>query len=390
MTILDIDQRDRSRSVSRSTHARPGRLQTQARHVEIALVFVATVLRYTISILPQVRREIAHWHARAARIPDPTLRLLAFQALGKRGNIEGAALLATLAPSARQRDTLRALVSFQAAYNYLDVLSEQPSVHPTGAAHQLHQALLTALDPDVAHPDYYAHYPHQEDGGYLTEIVENCRRALALLPSYPNVMEPAGDAAARKVAFQSLNLTESQGGHYALKHWALKETPEGSGRTWSETAAAAGSALPVHALIAAAASPAQRRRGLASLKDAYFPHLSALHSLLDSLVDRGEDRLAGQRSFLDYYPSTASTAASLGSLAHQAKRDTEMLPDGDRHRVILTAMASYYLSAPQCSGPEAAAVSQAVSEMLGGPLRVAILIFRARRRALSLARRAYS
>jgi hypothetical protein len=67
-----------------------------------------------------------------------------------------------------------------------------------------------------------------------------------------------------------------------------------------------------------------------------------------------------------------------------------MLPDGPRHAIILTAMASYYVSAPECSGAEADAIARAVTDVLGVPLRVAVLIFTARRRLMSLTRRAFT
>ena len=389
MSVRHIDRGHAPRAAVRSGGASSEAEPARARGLGVAPAFAATVLRYTGSILPLLRRELAYWRAAASDIPDPVLRGLAHQALGKRGNIEGAALLGTLAPRAHRHDVVRALVCFQLAYNYLDVLGEQPSAHPTAAAHQLHQALLVALDPDASHPDYYASYPHREDAGYLSELVDACRTALIGLPSYYAVAARAQVAAARIVSFQSLNLSESQGGHYALQRWALGEIPAGSGLTWSETAAAAGSSLPVHALIALAAEPGTRVDP-DTLERAYFPHLSALHSLLDSLVDRAEDDRDGQRSLLDYYPSISSAAFSLGSLAREAKLTVGLLPDGARHTVILMAMASYYLSAAECSTREGAAVSRAVTYELGTPLRVAVAIFKTRRLGFSLTRRSYS
>jgi tetraprenyl-beta-curcumene synthase len=352
-------------------------------------VFAVTVARYTSTILPLVRRELDYWQTRVADIRDPVLRGLAREALGKRGNIEGAALFATLAPRAQRHGLVRALVCFQLAYNYLDVLGERPIDHPTAAAHELHQALLVALDLDALHRDYYARYPHNDDSGYLREVVDTCRAALGRLPSYDAVVTRVQAAAERIVAFQSLNLNEAQGGHYALKRWALRETPAGSGLTWAEMAAAAGSSLLVHALIAAAAEP-DPAAGLDALEPAYFPHMSALHSLLDSLVDRAEDEGDGQRSFLEYYPSTSAAALSLGSLARHAKAMVGLAPDSARHAVIMTAMASYYLSAPQSATSEGAEISSAVTGALGRPLRVAISIFRARRAGFSLTLRSYS
>ena len=103
--------------------------------------------------------------------------------------------------------------------------------------------------------DYYAHCPQREDGGYLREIVDSCRAALAELPSYPAVAPAALRAAERIVEFQSCNTGERQGDLQALERWALAATPPGSDLRWWEVAAAGGSSLCVYALIALAADP---------------------------------------------------------------------------------------------------------------------------------------
>jgi hypothetical protein len=63
------------------------------------MALLATTVRYGFSILPGVTRELAHWRALAGEIPDPALRRLALRALDKRGNMQGAALFAVLAPA---------------------------------------------------------------------------------------------------------------------------------------------------------------------------------------------------------------------------------------------------------------------------------------------------
>ncbi len=180
----------------------PRTLDGAAASLDLCYVFAATVVRYLLAILPLASGELTHWQTRAAAIPDPKLRQSALQTLCKRGNIEGAALLATLAPAAQRRATVRALVALQTAYNYLDGLSELPSEDPTANADQLHRALPAALRPGAAHADYYAHNPQREDGGYLHALVEACRDALARLPSYATVAPFALAAAARVVDFQ--------------------------------------------------------------------------------------------------------------------------------------------------------------------------------------------
>jgi tetraprenyl-beta-curcumene synthase len=368
----------------------PRPLAQAAKHLQLPYAFADTVLRYLLLVSPSVTRELSSWRAQAGNIPNPNLRRYALEALRKRGNIEGAALFATLAPAAYRRRTVRAVVAFQTAYNYLDALSEQPSDDPVLNGDQLHQALLRALCPGAAHPDYYAHNPDRGDGGYLTAILDACSDAVAELPSYAALAPTTREAAARIVDFQALNLTEDQGGHEALERWATDLTPAHSGLEWWETAAAAGSSLAVHALIAAAAHPRLEESDARDLDCAYFPWIGGLHSLLDSLVDRSEDHDKGQRSLLDYYRSPTDAAIRLAGLATRARGATESLPDAHAHRVIVTAMCSYYLSAPQCDTREARMISNRLTEAFGLPLSVAILMFRSRRLLHTLTHRTYT
>ncbi len=352
--------------------------------------FTDTVLRYLKLVLPPVKGELTRWSAQAATIPTERLRRLAAVSLAKRGNIEGAALFATLAPSAHRRSTVRALVAFQTAYNYLDTLSELPSMDPRGNARQLHRALLLALQPGAEHPDYYALNPERHDGGYLLAILDTCREALASLPSYEVVAPLALLAAERISDFQTLNLSEDQGGHGALKRWASEATPVGGELEWWETAAGAGSSLAVHALIAAAAQPQLDLSHAAAIDASYYPRIGALHSLLDSMVDRREDKALRQRSLLDYYGSSTEAAHRLSALAARARAAAVSLPGGEAHQTILAAMCSYYLSAPECDRQEAREIRRALKGVLGLPLDAAIAMFRARRLIHTVKRRAYS
>jgi tetraprenyl-beta-curcumene synthase len=349
------------------------------------LALGATVARYLTRVLPFVRRDLAYWRERAREIPDPALRAHACASLSKRGNIEGAALFAVLVPASRRRETVRALVAFQTAYNYLDTLCEQPSADPVANGRQLHRALVVALSPAVSHPDYYALHPQREDGGFLVALVDTCRTALATLPSHGAVAASAAAVAERIVSFQSLNLTERQGGHDALERWARRETPDGSGLAWWQTAGAGGSSLAVHALIATAARPVVTRRDVEAIEAAYFPWICALHSLLDSLVDVAEDERAGQHNLLSYYASPQQAAFAMKLVAQRAREAVDALPDERHHRVILTAMAGYYLSSPEARTPYARAIAANVAAVVGPLLGPVLALFKARRALARLA-----
>lgn len=364
-------------------------LTAPTRPTALPVVFAATVGRYLLSIQPAVRRELVHWQTATEAIGDQVLRVTARKALAKRGNIDGAALFAALAPATHRAATVRALVAYQSAYNYLDTLSELGSADPVTNADQLHQALLSALDPDAAHVDYYRHNPERRDGGYLTAMIDACRNSLRSLPSFAALAPTANAAAARIVDFQTLNLAEAHGGHEALERWATAAGAAGDGLEWWETAAACGSSLPVHALIGSAAAPGLDASDARAIDRAYHPSAAALHSLLDSLVDRREDHDAGRRCLLDNYGSRVLGALRLGSLARNAREDMTGLPDAHTHRVILTAMCSYYLSAPQCATVEGYRVRGELTQSLGSPLHAAIAMFEAKRMRHDLIKNPY-
>jgi tetraprenyl-beta-curcumene synthase len=344
----------------------------------LRFTFAKAALIYWTVVFPRVRAHVSSWERSALRIPDPELRRLVLGALReKRTNIEGAAAFATFAPSAQRARLTHALGSFQAAYNLLDMLGEQSSADPVADGRRLHEALLCALDPGASPLDWYEFHPHRDDGGYLNGLLAECQRALDGLPSYDAAASLARSAAARIVAFQSLNLSESQGDHAALEQWAQAATPAGSGLRWWETAAAAGSSLPVYALLAAAAEPRLDEREAQAIERAYFPWIGGLHSLLDNLIDKHEDEAAGHRSLIEYYgPERASQR--MRWLTEQALEAAQELPRANGHLVIAIAMIGSYLSVPEARAPELEPVRSAVLGACGPLVRPTLTVFKLR------------
>lgn len=303
----------------------------------------------------------------------------------KRRSLEGAVAFATFVPRSAQRTVVTALATYQVIFDYLDTLAEQPNVDPIRNGRQLNQALLSALDPDEAPFDYYAHHCHSCDRGYLDSLVDACRAALTKLPSYSAVLAPVRRAAERIVTYQSLNHGDANHSHDAFERWADAETKPSTGLRWWETGAAAGSSLGVLALISATADPTLTERDTEALDDAYYPWIGALHTLLDSLIDRDEDAtVPGQRSLLDYYSSPVEAAARLEMIARQAVRRATHLPHARSHAMILAAMASLYLSDPQASKPDARLAKQRVLAAMGGLATPSMAVLRARRVASRL------
>jgi tetraprenyl-beta-curcumene synthase len=350
----------------------------------LAVTFIGAAARYWLNIHPQVRRELRHWREQARAIPDPALRELALTTQRQeRGNLEGAAAYAVLAPRSQCVRVVRALVAFQAIYDYADTLAEQPSADPVGNGRELHRALASALDPGAGHSDYYAHSLQKDDGGYLRELVEACRDAFGALPAHASLAAPAQAAVARIVAFQALaHGGGDEGGRAdawrAFSRWAAGQLPPETGLKWWETAAGAASSLLVLALIAAAAEPSVCDRDGAAIERAYFPWIGALHLLLDSLIDRADDVRAGRHSLVEHYASPRELADRLQAISVQALRAVKALPNSAEHELILAAMASFYLSQPAARTPAAAPAKAEILATLGERATVAMWLFRVR------------
>lgn len=336
--------------------------------------FLVAVLCYWLLVFPRTRLAVRRLRCRAQRIAARASRQLALDALGKRGNIEGAAAFASSVPRRRRRQVLEALIAFQAIYGHVDLLAEQPSPDPAEDARRWHAALLAALDASSGEDDWRSS-DREESDGYLGELVDVCRAALVDLPSYPIVAAATQAAGARIVQFQSLSAGRAE----ELQRWAECDLQPGCDLQWWEGAAASGSSLLVNALIAAAAEPTLSETEVRRIERCYFPWAGALHSLLDSLVDTAEDAATAQLSLIAHYPHEELAATRLAHLAEQALRLARNLPGGRRHALLLTAMACSYISEPPASAPGARSIARAVRSTLG-PLAVpTLLIFRVRR-----------
>ncbi len=348
-----------------------------------ASLFAGAARDYWLEVFPKVTVEIALRRERARRIPDRRLRALALGTQqSERGNLEGAAAFALLVPRERRREVIRAAVCFQALYDYLDTLAEQPAADPAAHGLRLHLALSAALE---AHPPARSQRGelerlHAGDGGYVAQMVGDCAAAVARLPSWPALAAEAQAAAGRMAVYQGLIHGEGPSCGRRLERWAAGLTPAGSGLRWWETAAGAASSLGIFAMLAAAARPALDTAETNALRRAYFPWIGALHVLLDSLVDRAADARSGHRSLVGHYAGAEEMAARLAAIAAQALAHARSANEGERHALILAAMAGFYLSRPGARAPDARLAGDRVLATIGAPVRPAMAVLRTRRR----------
>jgi tetraprenyl-beta-curcumene synthase len=344
----------------------------------------AAVVREFAWGLRGVLREVERWQARAAEIPDATIREDALAALEqKRPNTEGAALFWTVTARRCPR-LLRLLVAYEIMADFLDSTIERGAHMGIANGRQLHLALVDAVD--IARPisDYFRHHPWRDDGGYLPGLVQACRYGCTRLPSYWSV-RPMLMRAAALAQVQGLNheldllLRE-----VVLKEWFEQEVSSEEEIGWYESAGAASAWLTVLALMAVAAEPAPQPEHVADVYLAYFPWFSLTATLLDSYGDLIEDQLNKENSYIAQYGSLEAAVQRIDEVVRRATVEAWLLDNGARHSVILAAMIAMYLSKDSAVTPDMKPLSRHLLHS-AGPLAMLLgPVLRAWRVAFSL------
>lgn len=341
-----------------------------------ASLFAQAAATYWLRAYRQAQAEAAEWRRRAAQIPDAVLRTAALEALTvKREDLDGAVAYAAFASRATRLQLVRAIVSFQIAFDYLDTVAELPNRDPIANGRSLHRALATAVLPGPGDGDYYREQPHRDDAGYLEALVGACKAASGQLPSLTAVRWPLERSLARVAKYQSLCHGDANGNCSAFASWGRSLPAHAAGLHWWEAAAAAGSQLSVIALIAAAADTDTNPDEALTVERAYFPWIGAVSTLLDSALDWDEDRKRGQRNALDCYDSQQEASGRLRFIASQARDAIGRLARPERHAIVFAAMGAFFHARARAQGRGTQALTQAVLDAAGEwstPARAAV------------------
>lgn len=320
-------------------------------------------IRYWSSLAPLVRHELRQWTARAERIPDRSVRELACEKLRtEHFNAEVAATLATLSPEEHRQRVVEAIVAFEVLYDYLDGLTERaasgepagpegPGVGSVERGERLYRPFTTVFAPGWDAADRTERSAGGglalDDGGYAEELAAAVREAIAGLPSLPAVARMA-ERAARRCAEAQVRVHASPVlGSGELERWARDRAAQEDGLEWrAYVAGSVASVLCVHALIAAAAAPSLEEAEAGAIDRAYL-HVSALSTMLDSLVDYERDVRCGEPWLARLHGGPAPLGRRLGPIARDAMALARRTPDPAHHTMTLLGVVAYYTSAPE-------------------------------------------
>ncbi len=302
------------------------------------------IVRQNARILPQVSRELERWRRYAKGIPNPELRRQALASIRlKRFHCEGGSVYAAFDRDNRG-DLVPLIVALQTISDYLDNLCDRSESLDCDDFRQLHLAMTDALSPRTPLHDYYRLHPNGDDGGYLTSLVEECRKRVSSLPSYGLVQGEALRLASLYCDLQVYKHTFVPRRVPLLTDWFERHRSAFPGIFWWEFAAASGSTLGVFALFREAASPGLEPVMVQRIVSAYFPWVCGLHILLDYFIDQAEDRAGGDLNLVSYYCSREQMRERLHLFYREALKAVSSLPDHHFHKTVVKGLLAMYLS----------------------------------------------
>lgn len=302
------------------------------------------LFHYIWHTLPLVKLELKRWRKEARSCPDPVLRRQALSSLkDKDFHCYGGAVYA-LAGRQQEKPLIKLIVAYQTICDYLDNLCDRNDCLDGAAFIQLHHALLDALQPGAARQDYYALYPHRDDGGYLDKLVEECRFYLRMLPAFPAVMPEMQKIVQYYIELQVKKHIQPEQREKTLISWADQLAVSYPGIYWQELAAASGSTLALFALLALAGRKNPCQTEVQETMTAYFPWICGLHILLDYFIDQEEDRQGGDLNFTFYYASQEETILRLQYFIRQSLIYSRQIQNAVFAKTVIEGLLALYLS----------------------------------------------
>ncbi len=325
-------------------------------------------VRVVLTALPLTSRMLRPYRQFADRMTGVLGEQARASIKGKTFHCQGASVYALCPHLVRygkgaQEEYVRFAVALQTISDYLDNLCDRAEVYEEHAFRTLHEAFCDALDPSRIPQDYYAKYPYQDDGGYLSLLVHDARSALGegsalrtILPHLTMFGRLYSDLQTYKHIAPALREEK-------MRRWTgayAEMYPKING--W-EFAAACGSTLGIFALVSAKRDTMTTEEAQA-ITDAYFPYINGLHILLDYLIDREEDRAGGDLNFTFYYTSHEEMTERLLFFTREALLAAGRTPEPMFHTHIVYALLALYLTDEKTEHPDIKPVAIALCAQL--------------------------
>lgn len=295
-------------------------------------------------ILPRVHFYLEEWNNKAKKIPEPELRKQALASIRTKAfHCEGGAIYGILAQD-KIDNCIDFIVAYQTISDYLDNLCDRSTSLDPVDFRSLHQSMFDALTPGESPKNYYRFRQEQDDGGYLSALVETCQRNLGKLKHYNKIAPILHELATYYCDLQVYKHIRHEERVPKLRMWFNTYRELLPNLTWYEFSACAGSTLGIFCLVSYAFNNELNDHHISKIRKGLFPYVQGLHILLDYFIDQKEDLDGGDLNFCFYFPNYTILTKRLHHFIKQADKHIKGLPDEKFHRLINRGLVGVYLS----------------------------------------------
>ncbi len=295
-------------------------------------------------VFPIVHKYIKKWREKAEQIPNDELREQALASIDSKGfHCEGGGILALIAREHKSK-CVEFIVAYQTISDYLDNLCDRSTSLDPADFRALHQSMLDALTVGAQCENYYRFREDQEDGGYLHELVNTCRKVLRELEHYPLISKYLIELCSYYCDLQVHKHVKKEERVPRLENWFEDYRGNFPKMEWYEFSACTGSTLGIFCLVAYGFNEDFNKEMAMKIRESYFPYIQGLHILLDYLIDQEEDRLGGDLNFCNYYDSEAVMMERLQYFVEKADNHLDGIPHESFHKLINRGLLGVYLS----------------------------------------------
>ncbi len=294
--------------------------------------------------LPNAHFYLEYWKNKANEIPNKELREQALSSIkDKAFHCEGGAVYGLLAGEDSKK-IIQFIVAYQTISDYLDNLCDRSTSLDEEDFRALHESMFHALTPGAMPINYYRYRSDQNDGGYLTELVQTCQSVLESLSGFISVQEAMKKLAQYYCDLQVYKHVEKDQRVNLLQSWYERNKYDLPDMTWYEFSACAGSTLGIFCFAAYASNGLMDEEQVKLIKEGYFPWVQGLHILLDYFIDQEEDRIEEDLNFIFYYENEDRMVERMKHVKQKAEESIRNLPNWKFHRLINKGLIAIYLA----------------------------------------------
>ncbi len=302
--------------------------------------------QYNKYYVPVIKQRVAEYAIQTQEIRGRSQKACAANALDSMNKASLIYSLCALYPGVDIQLLAHVSFSYQALLEYLLQVCKNTPNNTEAFIRLIFDSLKYATNLDMNKPyPYFTFYPTKDDSGYLNFLVDKCRRAFHLLPSFHLI-----ENALKNFHAGFCELAVTMYSHSSLSHEEkLNSVLERNSNVFDELSSweylvASDSSLTMHMLLAIATIPDIDSSCAQKIEQQFFPWISGLQRMLSSYETYCKDMLSKDLEFLYDYQTIKECEDKISAFIEKQRRFG--VYRDQFYNTVATLLFSIYLSSP--------------------------------------------